>query len=120
MPIIVALVQAPGVFGDLLETVIERDPEFELGVRVGDETELADLHTEPRLDAVIVSTQNGSIPPIAGRLLDERACGIVVAIATDGKNASLESLREGPTPLRAVSPDQLLAAIRRALAEQVP
>ncbi len=112
MTISVALARTPGVLGDLLENVIERDPEFNLVARVEDPTNVATASGERDVDAVIVCTSDGSIPLAARRLLEDRICETVVAVSADGKHASLRRRDGRAVALNAPSPAELLDSIR--------
>jgi hypothetical protein len=111
----VALV-APGVLGDLIVSVIERDPEFHLIVRAEDAISVVRLCGDSELHAVVLTTPTGPIPPAAGRLLRGGACRALVAITPDGKEAWLHSATGDPQPLCDLSPDRLLTVIRDAVA----
>jgi hypothetical protein len=107
-----ALVQTRGVLGDLLESGIERDPRFNLVARVDDIPSLPTASGGRRLDAVIVISDDGSIPPAAARLLHGQVCTTVLAVSSDGKRASLRR-RNGETgELEEPSPAELLESVR--------
>jgi hypothetical protein len=110
----VALASAPGVLGDLLESVIERDPGFQLTARTEDPTNLARLAADRDLDAVIVCARSDSDLRLVDRLPGTRECRAIVVIAPDGKDAALYRTR-GRDRLGELSPDRLLEAIRDAV-----
>ena len=112
MTIHVALAQASGVLGDLLASVIKRDPEFDLIARVKSLSGIAALSRDRELDAVIVCTPDGSVPQDADRLLAEDGCDTVVAVSTDGKRASLRRRDGSEARLDGLSPAELLDGIR--------
>jgi hypothetical protein len=111
----VALV-ASGVLGDLLVGVIERDTEFRLIARAEDVTSVPRLGGRAEMHAIVVCTPTGAVPPAMQRLSESGACCALVAITPDGKTAWIHHPRSDPRPLRDLSPDELLAAIRDAVA----
>lgn len=108
----VGLAAAPGVLGDLLAGVIERDPEFHLTARTEDQRSLAALAAKRDIDAVIVCEPRGSGAGAAPPLLD--ACHTVAVIEDDGKDVVLHARRRRDN-LGGLSPGQLLAEISRAV-----
>lgn len=113
----VALV-ASGVLGDLIVSVIERDPEFHLIVRAEDAISVVRLSGDSDLHAVVLTTPNGPISPAAGELLRSGACRAVVAITPDAKEAWLHFATGDPRPVCDLSPDRLLTAIRDAVSSE--
>lgn len=108
MPITVALVQAPGLLGDVLESVISKDPAFILVARVEAQDRLS--AAAERLDAVVVGSPDGSISGEAARLLDYAS--VAVAVSADGKRASVRGRGGDTAVLQDPSPQQLLHTIR--------
>ena len=109
----VALASAPGVLGDLLQSVIERDPDFRLSIRASEPIRLPELGADP-VDAVIVCARGTPEAVPAARLLGRSGCRAVVVISGDGKDAVLFH-PAGRERLGALSPGRLLDALRRAV-----
>jgi hypothetical protein len=116
VPIDVALVQAPGLLGDLLERVIQRDPEFHLVARVEDPISGGSPFRGRVLDAVIAVTPDGSIPADQSPLHGWAGSRAFVAVAADGKHASLRSVTGPDAALADFAPGELTAALQHALA----
>jgi hypothetical protein len=111
----VALV-CSGVLGDLVVSVLERDPGFQVVARADDPISAVRSCGGSELDALVVGTATGAITPAARELLHGGACRVVVSIARDGKRAWLQTDRHDARPLRDLSPELLLTAIHDAVA----
>jgi hypothetical protein len=68
-------------------------------------------------DVAIVGMTGGELPAVAERLLDEHPGIAVLAVDIEGEQGLLYQLRPELTPIDAVTPVALVAAIRRAAAE---
>lgn len=115
MTINVALVFS-GVFGDLLVGVIERDRGFYLAARAEDPISVIPLGEDLEFQAIVLCTPTGSISLASQRLMEGGACGAMVAITPDGKDAWLHAPHRDPRPLPDLSPEWLLTVIRDAVA----
>jgi len=111
----VALVSASGIRGDLLESVVERDPEFHLISRSADLTSTADALAGLPSDAVVVWTLSGEVPREAELLLDARSFRALVSVTPDGKDVRLRVPGGEQEHLENPSPTRLLDAIRDAV-----
>jgi hypothetical protein len=111
----VALVSASGVRGDLLESVVEQDPEFHLISRSTDLIATADALAGLPSDAVVVWTLSGEVPREAELLLDACSFRALVSLTPDGKDMRLRVPGGEQRHLRNPSPARLLDAIRDAV-----
>jgi hypothetical protein len=105
-----------GVLGDLLVSVIERDPEFHLTARGEDSISVIRLCESVELHAIVLCAPTGSIPLATQRLMERGACRAMIAITPDGKHGWLHVPHREPCSLPGLSPARLLTAIRDVVA----
>lgn len=111
MTVRVALVEAPGVIGDLLEGLIRGDPQFTLVGRYEHPDQLHEV-----VDIVVMCTTDASIPPLATRLIEDRVCRSFVALSARGKDVQVRCRDGREVRLAQASPVELLDAMKNAIA----
>jgi hypothetical protein len=111
----VAIVEAPGVSGDLLEQLIRGDPQFTLIGRYEHPHELREAGVSA-VDIVVMCTPDRSLPSFATQLIDDRVCRSVVALSTRGKDVHVRCGDGRELRLSQASPTELLDAMRQAIA----
>jgi hypothetical protein len=107
----VALVEAPGVIGDLLAGLIRGDQQFTL---VGRYEHPDQLHQA--VDIVVMCTPDASIPPVATRLIGNGVCRSFVALSARGKDVQVRRGDGREYRLAQASPVELLEAMKQAIA----
>jgi hypothetical protein len=113
----VALAAPPGVLGDLVQRVLEREPGFRLTVRANDPTSAVRDSGPEKLHALVwcaAGDAAGAGAPAAAR---ERP-SVLVAISPDGRHASLHASGREVGALTDLSPERLVAAIRATTGER--
>ena len=101
----------PPLLLDMLQHVVESDPNMAVVGRVGDADLLAAVW-RTRADVVLVGQKAKDERAQYGRLLLRRPRLKVLAIAQDGRTGLLYELRPRRVPLGEISADALCRAIR--------
>jgi len=107
----VVIAGAPGVFGDLLERVIQREPGFTLIARVSQPAEISAVGQS--VDVLIGFSSDGSVSTEALQLLDDDFCSTAVAVSVDGMCASRQRQNGTTAVLQNPSLDEFMFWIGR-------
>lgn len=106
----------PQLLTDLVATMIERDPEWELVISQAALDALPTEAADARADVVLISGDDPAIEPSTLQLLRERPFVAVVVLSTTGDSAAVYELWPRRVLLSDLSPHVLLEAIRHSTA----
>jgi DNA-binding NarL/FixJ family response regulator len=102
----------PRILREMIERAVAAQPDMEVVGWSADDTHLADTLAEVDADVVIFGTADHDLTPPAQNVLDRRARLKMIGIADDDGQVFLWRLLPVRSPVRAVKPSEILAAIR--------
>lgn len=102
----------PQILRELIERAVAAQPDMEVVGSSADDTRLAETLAEVDADVVIVGTADHDLTPPAKDILARRARLKVIGIADADGEVFLWRLRPERSPVRAVKPSEIVAAIR--------
>jgi DNA-binding NarL/FixJ family response regulator len=98
---------------DVLRTYLSAQPDIEVAAEQSPHGALLTPASADLADVVIVGMEDGKIPSLCAALLYTQPQLHVYAISADGRNTILYRLNPNAVPLGNVSPDELVARIRK-------
>jgi DNA-binding NarL/FixJ family response regulator len=107
------LVNLPRILRDIIEGVLEHEPDMEVVGEFRKRTELLDAVDETGADFVITGAEDADVAGVRS-LLRARPDVKVLAVGEDGRQTLLYELRPRMVRLGEISPQTLLEAIRAA------
>lgn len=110
----ILMVKVPGILGEIITEVVADEPDMEIVGAVTDYNELLPAARATSADAVIIGLEDGELPDICEKLLDERPRVVLLGVHGDGRHAFVYALRPGRVAIGDVSPADLVDGIRSA------
>ena len=115
----VFIADLPVMLRDIVGRLISAADDMEVAGYGLKDRDLVESVVSSEADVVVLGCADARLSDSGARLLDSRPCLKVVAIAGDGKRASLYELRPHRRAIGEVSPESLIERIRMAMNKDV-